>query len=479
MFVIESQKQSKNFRKESFDSIKKVFYAGLLKRLQNDGYFSSSDLQMLDLTGIGEFPWSWNSDIAFNKGSYNWLNHFFFLNPDGYLQADNNSLLSAYYETLLSIDYALSNDEQHRLETVVQRNRDHAEEVINSFMALFGAIPSGFSESIVSKLNYISCQILSWGNNPIVLDDLVDYKSALVQLSNRPAYSEKVIFKFVAYLHVTKSVRSLQNACLSGCELVLNCIRNIQQVPSYLSEGWMLVKGQDGMHVVPRINIKESVTDIQKSLFYPPQNSTITLHMQKNLSGSVKTTVPGSGVAHGNDTWITMYTGNNEVYTPFSFSKALKEASIKVTYQGLTEITPEPLQYDPLKKTGWWNPRLIHHALKSVSGSGLSFKVPRTGRGKYGFLSSFVIGQHPIFEITYKSKNASTFSEVFTKNGCWGIDFLGCPLCSGARNAYIPELYQDTSAGTVTIKMVPKPSYQGSSGPLAHVIGASIEWLSL
>ena len=489
MFTLEQKKVAKVAAAGDLVPLKKAFFSELQIQAQQTvaKNLNINNMQPIDAGGLGDFPWFWNNSGPFNLKTFNWLNNVFRFNQDGYVETDQTSFLTAYYNTILSIGYVLSPAEQDALNKAINQNAAIVNTMISDFISAFGPIPTTTPNTPIAKLNYITAQVISWGASNLTLSTLRSSLDPIALLPNRPLGSETVINDLMTYLAATSSVENIQAAVLVRNNQLADIRRNIQPVPSSAVQGWMQTVDDAGQNtIVPQINIAESIATIQNGLF--PANGSgntfsVSMSVKKVDEQTVQVTADGGIGGSGWINWFQISGGVQASYNMFSFDQQVQNLKVKITFNGVTRVTPAPAAYDASSRTGWWMPDIIRQAVNfDPKSDGYRFNLPPVynfgNNGTFGLVSALIICQQPTFELTYTKADYSKFQQVFQQRSSWGISFLGIPLAGGSQSYYHSELHEDSTSGTITIKMSPPvgPAPVPTLDQLAYVAGVSINW---
>lgn len=468
--------------------IKQAFFQELSAQAQSTVTKNLNINTMLpvDEGGLGDFPWFWNNGGVFNQKTYSWLNNVWRYNADGYVETDGSEFTTDFFNVIMGTSYFLSTQDQATLNQAVNTNATIVNSVIGDWISAFGPIPSE-NTTPVMKLSFITSKIVAWGASGLTLGMLRSNPDPMSLLANRPSGSETVINDFMTYLSNTSSVENIQAAVLSYNNQLIDLRRNLQPAPSAASPGWMQTVDDNGTNaIVPTININQSTATIQNAL-YPSAGSgasfSVVMGVQKIDQNTVQVTASGGIGGQGSIGWFGLYGGASASYNMFSFDEQVQSLSVKMTFNGVTKVTPIPAPYDISSRSGWWNPKPIKDAVNfDPTKGGYKFNLDPGynfgTNGTFGLISNVVISQQPTFELTYTKANFSKFQQVFQQQSSWGISFLGIPLAGGSQSYYHSELKEDATAGTITITMTPPvgPAPVPTLDQLAYVIGAQILW---
>ena len=306
-------------------------------------------------------------------------------------------------------------------------------------------------------------------------------------LPSRPLDSEKVISDLMTYLAATSSVQGIQAAVLSYNNQLADLLNNIQPAPQTASQGWMTTVNDAGPGpIVPVIGISQSTATIQNAL-YPADGTgnsfSVGMDVVKIDQDTVKVTASGGIGGTGAIGWFGLSGSASASYNMFSFDESVISLSVKISFNGVTKVTPIPAPYDITSGTGWWNALPIQQAIHfDPNKGGYKFTLdPHFDfgtNGTFGLAANVVISQLPTFELTYTKADFSKFQQVFQQQSSWGISFLGIPLAGGSQSYYSSQLKQDSTTGTITITMTPPVGMAPvpTLDQMAYVIGAEILW---
>lgn len=466
--------------------IKKTYFDTLNSQAQSvvSQSLNIHNMEPLDEGLLGDFPWFWNNAGTFNGLTYNWLNNLISYNSDGYLQATGGSFINDYYNVMMDINYVLSPQDQSALNNATNAAATIVNTTVSDFVALFGPIPAQYTSSSSATMNYIISVVLSWGVPGLTLNQLRTSTNPMALLPNIPFGAASVVNDVMSYLNATTSVQNIQSAVISYNAQITQIKNNLNPAPPTAKPGWMLTT-TNGQVPVPAFNISPSTASIQNAL-YPTgggNSFSVSLNVSKLDQNTVKVSASG-GI--GGSGWIDFFKlsgGVSASYNAFSFDQQTTDCSIKMTYNGVTAVTPAGYQYDVTSGTGWWDPAPIKQAVNyspSVSGYKFTPQPPYNfgANGNFGFISSLIVSQQPVFELTYTSGNFSQFQQTFQEQSSWGISFLGIPLAGGSQSYYNSQLSQNSQTGSITIKMSPplNSTPVPTLGQVAYVIGAQVIW---
>lgn len=470
--------------------IQNSFFQELNKQAQDTvvNNLGIKNMVPMDEATLGDFPWFWNNMGVFNLSTYQWLNNVFSYNKEGgYVQAAGNELTTAYYNVISGITYQLSAQDEASLNNAVNKNAAVANTLYNDWITFAGPIPAAANaNTLAAKMAYITSQVVLWGAPGLTLGALRSSLDAISLLPNMPLDSDTVVNDLMTYLANTSEVSGIQSSVLSRNNQLANLRKNLQPAPATATQGWMQAAGSSGVPtIVPTINIAEPIATIQNAL-YPTSGGasfSVTMNVSKIDQNTVQVHADGGFGGSGSIGWFGISGNASASYNMFSFSQQTENCVVKMTFNGVTKVTPTPATYDISSASGWWLPSVIKQAVNfDPKVGGYQFSIPTPydfgADGSFGIVSSLIISQLPTFEMTYTSTDFSSFQQVFQEQSSWGVSFLGIPLAGGSQSYYQAKLSQDSTAGTITVTMSPPATSTPvpTLGQVAFLVGAEMEW---
>jgi hypothetical protein len=437
---------------------------------------------------IGDFPWFWQSGTNFVEPTYNWLNNIFAFKGN-YVGTNGSALTTSYFNVLLSTAYVLGTQDAAKLNAANLANAATVNTLILDWIAAFGQFPSNVGSTQTAQLNYIMIQVISWGNPGLTLGQFRNSTNPMALLPNIPIGGDTVVNDLMTYLGNSSSVANIQNAVVSFNNQLNQTRNNVNPPikPTSVLPGFMqIINNLGATQIVPKIDIAESTAVIQNELL--PASGTgrsfsVTLDTSKYSSTEVRVSASGKASIGASNFFLGFHASAGVSYDMYNFASNLTTCTIKMTFNGVTTVTPKPSSYDISTGNGWWNPEPIQDAANpSTDQSGYKFS-PKPSynfgvNGNFGTLARIMISQQPIISLEYSSTDYASFKSIFKENSSWGVSFLGIPLGGGSQSYYKCITSQNTQKQTVTITMSPAgiTTPVSATAQLAYVIGAQILW---
>lgn len=441
----------------------------------------------VDEGSLGDFPWFWQNGTSFNANTYNWLNHLFAYNNDGYVTTDGTSAMTAYYNVMQQIAYTLDAADTSAYTAANQAASAVAQAVVTDYTSTIGPFPGTVGPSLVPQLNYVMSQVLGWGTPGLTLGQLRSSINPRSLLPNVPLGADQLVDDLMTYLSQTASIANIQAAAVSFNAQITDIRNNLTTMPATATKGYMTVI-TDGAQasVVPQITIDESVPLIQSAL-HPASgtgNSFSATYTVSNMNQStMQLSAAGGASATGDvDFFLTLSAGANWSYNMSKFDESQSGLQVTLTFNGVTTVTPAFAPFQVTDLTGYWDPLPIREAANPPQGqSSYGFTAAQPydfgPNGDFGFISRLMISQQPVITLVYSTSNVQAFQDAFKEQASFSVSFLGIPLGGASQSSYTAHVSQNSQAGTVTITLSPPATPPGAAtDQLAYVVGAQMQW---
>lgn len=468
--------------------IKDAFYKGL--RTKADGAVKAAlNVQSwtpVDSAGMGDLHWFWNNTGTFNTATWDQFNNVLQYNPDGYLQTTAGAALNTgLFNLYNAMAYELSSEDTQKLNAANQQAQAILNTVVSDYTSLFGALPAD-KLTPGAKLQYITDQIMSWGDADLKLSTFRQSTNPTSLLPDAPLGTGQLISDFMSYLTQTEAAASVQNAVASYNAQIAQCKKNLSPTPTTAKPGWMNAMDVNGnASILPFLTIAEPTDALKNALDADGNGFSISMSVTKIDQQTSSVSVEGSAGVAG---WIDFFhisAGANVSYNAFSFDQSVTQVDLQLSYKGVTKFTPQlsASAYDIGTGTGWWNPKLVQDAANHKDGvSGVAFTTPQhynfAKDGDFGVLDVLAISQLPTITMVFHNATEESFSKHFSEETSWNVSFLGISLASGSQSYTSSEYKYNKQEGTVTVTMAPPPVV--TPGNLmtaqAYVIGANCAW---
>jgi hypothetical protein len=438
---------------------------------------------------LGDFPWYWQLGTNSNAATFEWLNHLFACKDDGYAGTNGQALTTSLFNVLSATSYVLDSADAAKLNAAVAANAAVVNTVITDWTTSQGPIPPT-NTTQAQQINYVTSQVLLWGNPGLTLGQLRNSTNPLALLPNIPVGGSQVVNDLMTYLANSSSVANIQAAVVAFNNELAQVRNNLDPQPPLkeVRPGYMTTvdsKGTQAFQV--EIDIDESTAVIQNNLL-PAQGTgksfSATFNAVQQADNTVKVSVEGGAHAFGSIFFlIFVRAGADAKYNIFSADGSQTACAVKLTYNGVTTVTPKFAAYNVSNAVGWWFPDPIEQAANGdPSQSGYQFN-PKPSydfnvNGDFGAIARLMISQQPEISLSYTTSNYAAYQKMFDQKSYWGISFLGIPIAGGSQSYYQASTSFDAQSNTVTVTMKPV----GNKNPvtaadqLANVVGAQIVW---
>ena len=474
----------------TLDQIKKQLFAEVIKQA---GAIASAkgmkNIVAVDQGLTGALPWFYNNGGNFNENTFQWLNHVWKYNADGFMETDGSDFTTALYNILQSIKYELDPKSQAAINQANTTNAVILNTVLQNYTGTFGPFPSNLTTP-AQKIAFVEKEVLSWAATGVVitLSQLQSAVNPAALLPNMPLAAGGFLPSFIQYLTGMNAVLHLQQITLSHNNQVEAMINNLTSALPVTSagNGWMQTQDENGnIFFQPEISVSPATSMIQNALTGKGNGFKVSMNMNKVDSHTAKLSV-GGGLGFNVPILDVMTFGlkGGVKYDTFSVDTTTTDCTIEVSFDGVTTFTPQPLAYNISQNYGWWDPSVIKDALNHVAGTSgytfgatpppYNFKVD----GDFGFIKNLLISNPPTITITYNNADYNSISKALAGTASTQLDFLGLGFVKASGSYYKSDV-QKTSAGTgVVITMAPDLTVAPVAPLLqdAYVIGADIIW---
>jgi hypothetical protein len=444
----------------------------------------------VDEASLGDFPWYWQIGTNFNAMTFAWLNSVFAFDDDGYVGTNGQALTTSLFNVLAATSYVLDRADADKLNAAVLANATVVNTIITDWTTTQGPIPPS-NTTQAQQINYVTSQVLLWGNPGLTLGQLRNSVNPLALLPNVPVGGSQVVNDLMTYLANTSSVANIQ-AAVVGFNNELAQVRNNllvpQPPPASAGAGYMTTVSSNGATAIQvEIDIDESTAVIQNNLL-PAMGTgksfSATFDVVQQANNTVKVTAEGGAEGFGEIfDFIGLFGAGDAKLDIFSADGSQTTCAVTLTFNGVTTITPRFAAYNVSNGAGWWFPDPIEQAANGdPTRSGYQFN-PKPGynfdvNGDFGAIARLMIAQQPVISLKFTTSNYAAYQKTFQENSYWGVSILGIPIAGGSQSYYQATNSYDSQSRTVTVTMNPV----GNTTPvtpasqLATVIGAQIVW---
>lgn len=442
----------------------------------------------VDEGSLGDFPWFWQNGTSFNASTFRWLNSLFAYDGDGYVGTNGEALTTSLFNVLSATSYVLDSADEGKLNAAVLANAAVVNTIITDWTTTQGAIPATYVTQ-AQQVNYVTSQVLLWGNQGLTLGQLRNSTNPMALLPQVPIGGSQVVDDLMTYLGNTSSVQNIQAAVVGFNNELAQVRNNIdpQPAPTSAGPGYMVIvddKGNSSIQVL--IDIDESTANIQNNLL-PQQGQgksfSATWNVEQQSSSTVKVSAEGGAEGFGDLDFLQFFGEGGASYNMFSSDGSQTSCTLKLTYNGVTTVTPVLAKYNITNGAGWWLPDPIEQAANGSSDeSGYQFNpTPAYNfdlNGTFGAVARLMISQQPIISLSFSTSNYKAYQETFKEESAWGIGIFGIPIAGGSQSYYQSTSSYDSNSNTVTVTMTPVgiTTPVAAVDQLANVVGAQIVW---
>lgn len=443
----------------------------------------------VDESSLGDFPWFWQSGTNFNAATFKWLNSLFAYDDDGYVGATGETLSTALYNVLSSTAYVLDAADKNSLNAAILANAGLVNTLITDWTTTQGAIPAT-NTTQAQQLNYVTTQVLGWGNTGLTLGQLRSSTNPMALLPNVPVSGGQCVNDLMSYLAATSSVANIQAAVLAFNNELAQARANLVPQPplTAVKPGYMTtVDTQGNTAIVLAMNVAESTAVIQNNLL--PATGTgmsfsASFSVIKAADNTVKVSAEGGAAGLGDlDFFLGFAAEGGSSYNMFSADESMTSCGVKLTYNGVTTVTPSFFAYDVTSGNGWWLTEPISEAANGdASQSGYQFSPTPSYdfgvNGDFGAIGRLMISQQPVITLTFSTSNYAAYQKTFKEESFWAVTFLGIPLAEGSQSYFQSNSTYNAETSTVTVTMTPVgiTTPVTAASQLATVIGAQVTW---
>jgi len=444
----------------------------------------------VDEASLGDFPWYWQLGTNFNATTFAWLNSLFAFDGDGYVGTNGQALTTSLFNVLAATSYVLDSADAAKLNAAVVANAAVVNTIISDWTTTQGPIPPS-NTTQAQQVNYVTSQVVLWGNPGLTLGQLRNSVNPLALLPNVPVGASQVVNDLMTYLANTSSVANIQ-AAVVGFNNELAQVRNNllvpQPPPASAGPGYMTTVSSNGATAIQvEIDIDESTAVIQNNLLPAAgtgKSFSATFDVVQQANNTVKVTAEGGAEGFGEIfDFIGLFGAGDAKLDIFSADGSQTTCSVTLTFNGVTTVTPRFAAYNVSNGAGWWFPDPIEQAANGdPSQSGYQFNPQPSYdfnvNGDFGAIARLMISQQPVISLKFSTSNYAAYQKTFQENSYWGVSILGIPIAGGSQSYYQSNSSYDSQSSTVTVTMNPV----GNTTPvtpasqLATVIGAQIVW---
>ena len=115
----------------------------------------------VDTSGLGDFPWAWDSYGTFSGQTWNFLNNLFSAGSHGFLTS-TAGLITAYYNVISKIAYVWSNSERTTINQQLAKINVCEGRVISGYTSKFNAIGPAEKAEAAQALRQVAVSALSY-----------------------------------------------------------------------------------------------------------------------------------------------------------------------------------------------------------------------------------------------------------------------------------------------------------------------------
>ena len=306
----------------------------------------------VDEASIGDFPWYWQVGTNFNAKTFTWLNSLFAFNGDGYVGTNGEALTTSLYNVYSATRYVLNAAETAALNDAIVANEAIVNTVITDWATTQGAIPATYTTQ-AAQMNYVTSQVLLWGAPGLTLGMLRSSTNPMALLPNIPIGADQIVNDLMTYLGNTSSIANIQAAVVAYNNEIAQVMKTLdpQPAPTTATAGYMTTVSDTGAtQIEVAVAIAESTAVIQNNLL-PAQGTgksfSASFTAEQQASNTVKVTAEGGAAGFGDLDFFLGFLGEGGTsYNMFSADGSQSECSVKLTYNGVTTVTPRFTPYE-------------------------------------------------------------------------------------------------------------------------------------
>lgn len=470
----------------SLSQLKTAFFEAVAKQASTIAKtMGINDILPIDQGNIGALPWYCTNGGTFNNDTYTWLNKVIKYNPAGYLETDGSEFTTEYYNVMQGITYQLSPANQSMLNNAINNANTIVNTLLTNYTTTFGAIPAANAGTLMSKLAYVTTQMLSWTTTGTTLNDLYTAVNINSYFTKAPLGSATVISNLAQYLGATGSVKNLQASLTNNIAEITGILNNLAPAPITVENGWMQTQDSKGAnYIVPELSVAQDVSIIQNGLG-GTNSFSVTMVINKIDTTTMSVSINGATAFNADiaDLVDFGFTGSAS-YNSFSIDSSTTSCTITITFSGITTFTPSAQPYSVITNSGWWAPNKIKQALSNTGGgNGLVFAMGAPSynfgeNGDFGFIQNLLISNPPTLTLEYANADYKQINTSLSASADLNVDFLGIGFIAGSASYYKSTVSQTATGTGVSINLAPNLAVTPVPTLLqqAYVIGADVIW---
>lgn len=475
-----------------------LFYSTINAKAQSTlGDTFKGTLTPVELGAQGDFPWYWQDiNNNFNANTFSYISRRVIPGQHGGV-ALGDSLINGYADALSDLTYVLSPSDKKRLSDTQQATNVQGTSVVSSYQQSYGAITadqltaaSKVMGSVPTRLDYVIGYIVGYiwsgrslsGGQPLSYQELYAARSLNSLLTSAPPSAQTVLTAVSAYLNVTNTILSLEDASSNAMWLKAKLLGNTQN-PTDQNGGVVTIDSNGVSRTRPGYVVNKSVGLIQNSL-NSQSSFQISMTAQRKDANTMSVNIDGQAAGDVQADFLTIGLSGGASFSLFQASGSGQSATIEMTFPGLTVVPLDQAEWQQDTLAGWFNyqPLALASANTDFSKTGWAFSPASpynfSRSGDFGWLSNLIISNYPTIRITYSEGNYSDFSKTFQQNFSTSVKLFGIPLGSASESSFTGSTSSESTDGSFSITIAP-PVADATVSPLdlqCFVLAAEVQY---
>ncbi|SIT07368.1 hypothetical protein SAMN05421759_1142 [Roseivivax lentus] len=449
----------------------------------------------VDTSGVGEFPWEWNSFGTFSAETWHFLNTLAARTSDDVI-ALSAGLTTRYFNLISATAYLWTDQDRAELEQHLTAAAQARSQLVTSYQSLFAPISPTDKAAAAAAL----------GRGPLSnVDYVVEYRIAyewsgrqaqglppLDAAGIRAAWLDSLFAQAPAsappaLLPPLRAALKHEADWAARIDALWNTSHSIRKAagnthaPDPGNESGMYTVDRSGVNAVRHsFSVAPSVNAIRADLS-AANVLEMSFSAQSAPGGTALVAAPGAAPSHVPASVVALTDAQGAERSLFSHDGAGDKAEIRVQYHGPAEITLDLAPFEADRATGWFFDTPIRQAAANHAQglpAGYQFQVPvgPVAGTAFGFLKSLLVCREVTLRVVYPDGDLHRLSQSVPTGAGVSATLLGqMRVTDQAQRPVTARVEPDPGTGAPSLVLNAGAQGQpGTPGPLAHVIGARI-----
>lgn len=459
------------------------------------GALEEEDFLPVDTSGVGEFPWEWNSFGTFSAETWHFLNTLAARTSDDVITL-SAGLTTRYFNLISATAYLWTDQDRAELEQHLSKAAQARSQLVNSYQTLFAPISptdkaaaaTALGRGTLSNVGYVVEYRIAYEWSGRKMQGLPPLDAAEIRAAPLDRlFAQAPTSASSALLPPLRAALKHEADWAARIDALWNTAHAIRRAagnthaPDPGNESGMYTVDRSGTNEVRHsFSVAPSVNAIRADLS-AAKVIEMSFTAQSASGGKVLVSAPGGVQSHVPASVVALSDATGAERSLFSHDGAGDKAEIRVQYHGPAEITLDRAPFEAEQATGWFFDAPVRQAFANHARglpTGYQFQVPvgPVAGSAFGVLRSLLVCREVTLRVIYPEGDLHRLSRSAPTGAGVSATLLGqMRVTDQAHRAVTARVEPDPATGAPSLVLTAgKPGQPGMPGPLAHVIGARI-----